>query len=58
MRNICYFFDKCNGLEQEEIFFGFPRLELDDKTNTWRVIPRPDNYTKEQLGEKINKVRK
>lgn len=57
MRNILYFFDKCPGLDIEEVFFGFPRLELDKKTNLWRVVPRPQNYSREQLENNIAQAR-
>lgn len=58
MRNICYFFDKCSGLEPEEVFFGFSRFKLDEKTNKWKVIQRPPAFTLEQLQEKIRQVRR
>jgi glycosyltransferase involved in cell wall biosynthesis len=57
MRNMFYFFDKCPGLDIEEVFFGFPRLKLDTTTNEWRVIPRPQNYSRELLEKKISQVR-
>lgn len=57
MRNICYFFDKCPGLEPEEVFFGFARFELDEHTNKWRVIPPPKIYKREQLEQKVRQIR-
>lgn len=58
MLNIFHFFDKCPELDLEEVFFGFPRLELDERTNEWRVVPRPKSYSREQLEKKIEQARR
>lgn len=58
MRNICYFFDKCPGLELEDVFLGFPRLELDESTNKWKVVSRQPNYSRQLLEQKVLQVRK
>lgn len=57
MRNICYFFDKCPGLNPEEIFFGFIRFVYDNKKNKWKIIPRPASFTREQIDKKVKEIR-
>ncbi len=54
MENTFYFFGKCSELPLGEVFFGFPRFTLDDATNTWRVVPRPDpdSYNLEEVVER------
>jgi glycosyltransferase involved in cell wall biosynthesis len=40
IRNTFLFYDECPGLELEEVFFGFRRLNLNVSTNIWSIIPR------------------
>jgi len=57
MRNVCYFYDKCPGLDLKDAFFGFIRFELDKKTNKWKILPRPDSYTTKELRKKVQFIR-
>jgi len=58
LRNTCYFFDKCPGLEIEEVFFGFARLQLDRDTDRWVVVEKPTNkLSTSQLEQKVREVR-
>ena len=58
IKNTFHFFDKCPGLELEDAFFGFARLDLDMNTNKWRVLKNSQICTKEQLHQKIDIARK
>lgn len=40
IRNTFHFFDSCPGLALEEVFYGFLRLQLNEETDTWSVIPK------------------
>jgi len=58
LRNIVRFADMCPELEIEEVFFGLIKLELDEETDQWRVIPRPSTYTREELEAKLDLARR
>jgi glycosyltransferase involved in cell wall biosynthesis len=58
LRNTCYFFDKCPGLEIEEVFFGFGRLHLDKDLDRWAVAEKPSmELSENQLEQKVREVR-
>ncbi|OGM29494.1 hypothetical protein A2630_00680 [Candidatus Woesebacteria bacterium RIFCSPHIGHO2_01_FULL_44_10] len=58
LRNTCYFFDKCPGLETEEVFFGFGRLQLDKDLDRWVVVEKPsEKLSKNQLERKVREAR-
>jgi len=57
MRNVCYFYDKCPGLDLRDAFFGFIRFELDVKANKWKILPRPNSYTTRELRKKVQFIR-
>ena len=44
-RNVFRFSDRHPDVAGDDIFFGFARFELDEATNTWRVVPRPEAGT-------------
>jgi glycosyltransferase involved in cell wall biosynthesis len=52
IRNTFLFYDKCPGLELEDVFYGFRRLLHNEKTDIWLVIPRSDI----QVGANIEKI--
>ena len=42
LRNTIYFFDKCPGLNLEEVFWGFRKIHL-SKNDTWVITPSNPN---------------
>ncbi|MFN7161175.1 MAG: glycosyltransferase [Candidatus Gracilibacteria bacterium] len=43
LKNSFLFYDKCPGLELEEVFFGLKRLKLDETNMIWSVVPHSES---------------
>ena len=56
MRNIIYFHDKYPEIDFNEIFWGFRRIQFDEKTDSWTIAEKPN--MEEDLEEKVAQVRK
>lgn len=49
LKNTLYFFDKCSKLTLEEVFWGFPKLHFDERTEKWEINKNPNPVNRLEL---------